>query len=143
MNTRNTLRKIFAAHGFHEWHFSYLDDCRTFARFRSASVVELSCRTLLHTLGIRYPENCLLGIYVKSTLSEPVRCVLHLVLREMRGVRDSTGGRKTPPIPRESWEQIPIPYKLGYGWSSNQGTNSEGAVYLETYYSYNACQRVR
>ena len=67
MNTRHALQQIFSAHGFREWHFSYVDDCRTFARFRPTLQLELSLRTGLHEFGVRYPENCLLGVYVKDT----------------------------------------------------------------------------
>lgn len=65
MNTRRTLQRLFTAHGFREWHFSYVDDCRTFARFRATLQLELTLWAGLHRLGIRYPENCLLGVYEK------------------------------------------------------------------------------
>jgi hypothetical protein len=41
----------------------YLDDCRSFHRFRLLNVIELSLRTALHAVGMRYPENRLLGVY--------------------------------------------------------------------------------
>jgi 2-polyprenyl-3-methyl-5-hydroxy-6-metoxy-1,4-benzoquinol methylase len=63
MNTRKELRKLFEMAGFRERHFAYLDDCRSLARFRPTLFLELSCRTVLRSLRIRYPENCLLGVY--------------------------------------------------------------------------------
>jgi SAM-dependent methyltransferase len=65
MNTHRALTRLFERHGFRECHFSYLDDCRTFARFRVMLLMELSFRALLHVWGIMYPENCLLGVYTK------------------------------------------------------------------------------
>ena len=63
MNTREALRQLFGKHGFHESEFGYLDDCRTFAAFRVLLILELCLWRGLHLLGLRYPENCLLGIY--------------------------------------------------------------------------------
>jgi SAM-dependent methyltransferase len=66
MNTRNKLVQVFEKYGFKEFHFEYLDDCRTFARFRSAMIIELYCWRMIHALGFPYPENCLLGVYERS-----------------------------------------------------------------------------
>jgi 2-polyprenyl-3-methyl-5-hydroxy-6-metoxy-1,4-benzoquinol methylase len=63
MNTRPTLRRLFAAHGFRERYFAYLDDCRTFHRFRPLHLTELLLRGVLNKAGMAYPENCLLGVY--------------------------------------------------------------------------------
>jgi len=63
MNTRRSLRRLFETHGFHEAEFAYLDDCRTLGRFRSTLFLELAMWRLLHSMGVTYPENCLLGIY--------------------------------------------------------------------------------
>ena len=49
----------------HEDTFLRLDDCRTFARFRSVSEVELRVRSWCRAVGLPYPEHCLLGIYRK------------------------------------------------------------------------------
>jgi 2-polyprenyl-3-methyl-5-hydroxy-6-metoxy-1,4-benzoquinol methylase len=65
MNTRKILAQLFEKQGFQECYFSYLDDCRTFARFRGTLFMELSCRSLLYVGGIKYPENCLLSVYSK------------------------------------------------------------------------------
>lgn len=66
MNTRRRLRALFHGAGFREQHFEYLDDCRTFHRFRALNYLELSAWRLLQAAGIRYPENCLLGVYQKD-----------------------------------------------------------------------------
>lgn len=63
MNTRRRLREQFESTGFAEAGFFYLDDCRTFSRFRPLLFGELSVRWLLQRCGLRYPENCLLGVY--------------------------------------------------------------------------------
>ena len=63
MNSRRTLRRLFAHGGFDEALFLRLDDCRTFGRFRWLNALELRARTLLRALGLPYPEACLLGVY--------------------------------------------------------------------------------
>lgn len=64
MNTRKALRKWFGTGGFREQSFAYLDDCRTFARFRPLHLAELAAQRLLDAVsGLSYPENCLLGVY--------------------------------------------------------------------------------
>jgi SAM-dependent methyltransferase len=67
MNTRRALRQVFGKHGFRESEFAYLDDCRTFARFRSMLILELCLWRCLHALGVTYPENCLLGVYERGS----------------------------------------------------------------------------
>jgi SAM-dependent methyltransferase len=66
MNTRRQLKRLFRQAGFRECAFSYLDDCRTFARFAFLNRVELMTRTLLRKVVLPYPENCLLGIYERD-----------------------------------------------------------------------------
>jgi SAM-dependent methyltransferase len=63
MNTRRCLQRVFSAHGFRERHFAYLDDCRTFYRVRLLHCLELLLWSVLRTVGVVYPENCLLGVY--------------------------------------------------------------------------------
>ncbi|MCA8943140.1 MAG: class I SAM-dependent methyltransferase [Planctomycetes bacterium] len=63
MNTRATLRRQFAAEGVEEEFFTKLDDCRSFARFRVTSWLELAAWRALRAVGLHYPENCLLGVY--------------------------------------------------------------------------------
>ena len=64
MNTRKLLKHVFMKTGFREESFRYLDDTRSFQQFKLLNVLELGIWRLLNTLGIRYPENCLLGTYV-------------------------------------------------------------------------------
>jgi hypothetical protein len=66
MNTRRRLRKVLEAVGFREVFFVYLDDCRTTGRFRSLQQLELALWRTMRGMGLRYPENCLLGVYRKS-----------------------------------------------------------------------------
>ena len=63
MNTRGTLRKLFEAVGLQEEAFLYVDDCRTFARWRALSTLEILIWRLLRSFGMHYPETCLLAVY--------------------------------------------------------------------------------
>jgi SAM-dependent methyltransferase len=63
MNTRSTLRKLFAAHGFHEMSFAYLSDCRTFYRFRPLHYMELALWWSMSQVHLAYPENCMLAVF--------------------------------------------------------------------------------
>jgi SAM-dependent methyltransferase len=63
MNTRSALQRLFVGAGLREEAFVRLDDCRTFARFRWASELELRLLAACRALGVPYPEHCLLGIY--------------------------------------------------------------------------------
>lgn len=71
MNTRKVLRRVFEAHGFREASFAYLDDCRTFGRFRVPHALELSLWRVFRRLKMRYPENCLLGVYERAGADGP------------------------------------------------------------------------
>jgi len=66
MNTRGTLRTLMGNAGFVERHFQYLDDCRTLGQFRWGSRVELTLWKALTSVGLHYPETCLLGVYQRS-----------------------------------------------------------------------------
>jgi 2-polyprenyl-3-methyl-5-hydroxy-6-metoxy-1,4-benzoquinol methylase len=66
MNTRNALSKHFERGGFEEAHFEYLDDLSVFHRFFAMNYLELCLWTVCRKLGVRYPENNLLGIYQKK-----------------------------------------------------------------------------
>jgi hypothetical protein len=66
MNTGRQLRRLFEGNGFREVGFSYLDDCRTFGNTRWLHQLELTARRWLRAVGLRYPENCLLGIYERT-----------------------------------------------------------------------------
>ena len=63
MNTRKQLDKLFGDGGFEEVFFSYLDDCRTLARFQPLLTAELATWTALSKVSLRYPELCILGGY--------------------------------------------------------------------------------
>ena len=63
MNTRQRLAGLFESAGFRECFFTYLDDCRSFGRFRLLHCIELYTQSVLRKLGVRYHENCLLGVY--------------------------------------------------------------------------------
>ena len=65
MNTRRRLRTVFGECGFEERYFAYLDDLSVFGRFKFLNYVELLAWRVLRRLRLRYPENCLLGIYEK------------------------------------------------------------------------------
>jgi len=63
MNSRETLARLFERHGFREAAFAYLDDLATFGGRKYLNYVELLSWRALRSVGLRYPENCLLGIY--------------------------------------------------------------------------------
>ncbi len=65
MNTRGALQRLFASAGMREEALLRLDDCRTFARFRSLHQLELRAMRLCRALRVPYPEHCLLGCYRK------------------------------------------------------------------------------
>lgn len=63
MNTRATLGRMFAAEGLSEEMFAYLGDCRATARFKFLQYIELSLWKGLSSIGLRYPEACILAVY--------------------------------------------------------------------------------
>jgi SAM-dependent methyltransferase len=65
MNTRRTLRDLLDSAGFDERSFTHLSDCRTLHRFKVGHVAELALWRVLRLLGLQYPEQCLLGVYVR------------------------------------------------------------------------------
>lgn len=66
MNTRARLLTLFSAAGFVEEEFAYLNDCRSLARWRMTMMLELSAERAFRTVGLRYPDFCLLGVYRKQ-----------------------------------------------------------------------------
>lgn len=66
MNTRSTLRKLFARGGFTEAEFAWVDDCSALSRFPLLNTVELLARTALRKVAMRYPECNLLGVYQRA-----------------------------------------------------------------------------
>ena len=66
MNTRRALRRWFEQGGFREAEFAVLDDLSPFGGFRTVNLVELYAWKAMRTLGLPYPENCLLGVYERQ-----------------------------------------------------------------------------
>ena len=66
LNTRQALAGHCGSAGLTEVYFTYLDDCRTFDAYHWLNVAELALQKTLRSLGVRYPENCLLGVYRKG-----------------------------------------------------------------------------
>ena len=66
MNTRKALQRLSEKHGFNEAMFMHLDDCRVFGRFKLLNRLELMTRKAFNSLGLTHPENCILGIYMKT-----------------------------------------------------------------------------
>ncbi|HET7042646.1 MAG TPA: hypothetical protein VFI13_11525, partial [Gemmatimonadales bacterium] len=69
MNTRRVLRRLFEGAGFDERRFLRLDDLCVFGSFKLMGRLELLLWKGLRRVGLRYPENRLLGIYERR--SEP------------------------------------------------------------------------
>ena len=63
MNTRADLAEAFAAGGFTEVFFAFLDDCRTTSRSLRLNRLELLARSAFAKAGWSYPERCLLAAY--------------------------------------------------------------------------------
>lgn len=68
MNTRRRLAGLLGRYDLSERLFWYLDDCRVSASFRQLHRLELSLWRGLRTVGLRYPESCLLGVYEKRSV---------------------------------------------------------------------------
>lgn len=66
MNSRHALRRLFQAVGFCEESFKHLDDCRSFGRWRWSNMLELIAWRCLQTVGLRYPEACILAVYRRN-----------------------------------------------------------------------------
>ena len=65
MNTRADLARYFLRNGFCEESFSYLDDCRTCGRWQFLNRLELIVWRALRSVGLHYPEVCILAVYRK------------------------------------------------------------------------------
>lgn len=65
MNTRSRLRRLFESGGFQEEEFLFLDDCRSLAKWRLGTAVELSVWRALRSIGLLYFDICVLGVYRK------------------------------------------------------------------------------
>ena len=67
MNTRRRLATLMSAEGFIEADFLNLADTRTTSRFRLLNTVELAIWRGLRSIGVVYPEKCLMGVYRKTS----------------------------------------------------------------------------
>ncbi|NJN05260.1 MAG: class I SAM-dependent methyltransferase [Rhodobacteraceae bacterium] len=65
LNTRRALRSVFGRQGLEEVIFRRLDDCRSTGNYKMLQYVELTMRGAMSAVRLRYPENCLLGVYEK------------------------------------------------------------------------------
>jgi 2-polyprenyl-3-methyl-5-hydroxy-6-metoxy-1,4-benzoquinol methylase len=65
MNTRVALKRLFEEAGFVEESFCKLDDLSVFGRYGWINYLDLCVWKALHSLGLSYPENCLLAVYRK------------------------------------------------------------------------------
>lgn len=66
MNTRRRLRRLFRDAGFVERASVKLDDLSVFGRFRWLNYLELLAWRGTRSVGLAYPENCLLGVYQRT-----------------------------------------------------------------------------
>lgn len=73
LNTHRDLREAFDRAGFDEVLYTKLDDLSAFGWFRVLNLVELGVWRVLRSLGLSYPENCLLAIYRRREGERPTR----------------------------------------------------------------------
>ncbi len=66
MNTRRALARLFASVGCPEERFDYLGDTRVSNHFKLWNTLELAVWRGLSAVSLRYPENCLLGVYRRA-----------------------------------------------------------------------------
>jgi len=69
MNTHRELKRLFHAGDFEERLFLQLDDLAAFSQIKPLNWLELVAWKILHSVGLRYPESCLLGVYQKMSLA--------------------------------------------------------------------------
>jgi ubiquinone/menaquinone biosynthesis C-methylase UbiE len=69
MNTRTELQRLFEPAGFAEEAFVKLDDVSVFGRFKWLNGLELLLWRGLRAIRFGYPENCLLGVYRRTSSS--------------------------------------------------------------------------
>jgi len=71
MNTKKTLAGFFESNGFRLLHFAHLADCQVLGRFRFLHFLELLLWRLCRSIGLNYPENCLLAVFERNPRSDP------------------------------------------------------------------------
>lgn len=71
MNTRAVLRRWFGAAGFEERAFVRPDDLSALSTFKRLNLLELYAWRVCRRIGLRYPEYCLIGVYVRVPDRQP------------------------------------------------------------------------
>jgi SAM-dependent methyltransferase len=66
LNTRADLSRYADLCGLELSHFALLDDCRVTGMYRVLNWIELRTRSLLHSIGLGYPERCILAVLRKG-----------------------------------------------------------------------------
>ncbi len=66
MNTYARLNALFSGAGFKLAKYQRLDDCRTLQHWKYLLATELLLWKVLRTLGIGYPEACILGVFERT-----------------------------------------------------------------------------
>ena len=62
LNTRTDIDRFARQAGLEQIHYERLDDCRITNSYRLLNRLELVSRSALHTVGIPYPEACILTV---------------------------------------------------------------------------------
>jgi 2-polyprenyl-3-methyl-5-hydroxy-6-metoxy-1,4-benzoquinol methylase len=62
LNTRKDIDRVAKLTGLEQVHYQRLDDCRITNSYRLLNRLELASRSALHTVGIPYPEACILTV---------------------------------------------------------------------------------
>lgn len=66
MNTRGALKTLFETAGFREELFYWVDDCQSLTFSDTLLKAELTLRTWLRRIRLRYPELCILASYKRA-----------------------------------------------------------------------------
>jgi len=66
MNTKRTLKKLFSDFGFNQSHVFLLGDCSVTSQLGNFNHVELFTWRACKSIGVSYPESCILGIFRKD-----------------------------------------------------------------------------
>jgi SAM-dependent methyltransferase len=65
LNCREDLLRHCSVAGLQELHYQRIDDCRISDRYPTFNRIELQVRRWLRTVGLAYPEACILAVYAK------------------------------------------------------------------------------
>lgn len=66
LNTHKDLLHHTSRNGLAEKSYRHLDDCRVLTRYRWLNYGELTLQKALRSVGLGYPEKCILGVYQKN-----------------------------------------------------------------------------